>query len=325
MLGADHDDCLCGSALTIAPNCSQLCGDRFQNRLAGSRVVLADSAGRLTCKEADRALIRPEPELHVQGLPWAVFFVFSYAEGELPRVAQRRHIDLAWPGASKIDQDQLKRSSDSAVGARYVAEHIASACEAELASNRAVYDHQRSGEVSGRLNTVNIETLVANRSQQRNQHPHHLGNAPCHHGVRGDLLDCGGSVVWRYSSYHFIRSKLRVTQHSLDPFERGRDYRQRIIELLSAILIRIDGIFQNDSRGSCGSGRVQIERVRGFAFPHPLEMARDAAHLPFRRAVERFRNDKWIDTTHPREIRGNGVEVAFIEAALCSSDHAIRS
>ncbi len=70
--------------------------------------MLADPAGRLGREQRDRAAACRQSAIHVQRLPGILLLVLGDHRGELARIAERGHIDLARTRAAEVGEDQLE-------------------------------------------------------------------------------------------------------------------------------------------------------------------------------------------------------------------------
>ena len=137
VLGRKHHQRLIGHAGAIAPHRGQSARDGLQDAARGARLVFADAVRRLAGIKRDRALIWLEASIHVQRFPRILLFILRDAIGELARIAERGHIDPVRTRAAEIQENQLQRAAQRAVGARDVAEDVLPATEIQLAGEPA--------------------------------------------------------------------------------------------------------------------------------------------------------------------------------------------
>src|SRR5205085_9382904 len=98
--------------------------DSFKNRLAVLGIMLAHAVRRLTRKERHCTLIFAESTAHLKWLPVALLLIFCYAIGKFAGITKGRHIDAVRPCSPNVQQNELQRASQCAVGAGHIAEHI---------------------------------------------------------------------------------------------------------------------------------------------------------------------------------------------------------
>src|SRR5205823_13232654 len=98
--------------------------------------------------------------------------VFRYAIGRFVGVTKGRHIDAVRPRSSNVQQNELQRASQCAVGAGHIAEDILPRPETKLLSYRSIDQDQRRSEMSSCLHSMNVEPLVTGSAYQRQKHAH---------------------------------------------------------------------------------------------------------------------------------------------------------
>src|SRR4029077_15201712 len=107
----------------------------------------------------------------------------------------------------------------------------------KLPANRPIHDDKRGREMRRSLNAVNVQSLVANSTNQWQQDLHHSWFAPGHHRVSSNLLDSRLAIAGRYHPDDLLR--ITTSHHSLNTLLCRRNYWKRIAELTHAVLIRI--------------------------------------------------------------------------------------
>ena len=244
----DHDGFM-PSAHAITPHRGQSMANGAQDRLDILRGMLADAARRLGGKQGERALVAAKTALHVQRLPGAFFFIFGNAEGEFAGIAERRHIDAIGPGSAQIEQQQLQRAPQRAVGPGHIAENILLRPEAKLVAHRSVDHDEWRGKMRGGLDAVCVEALVTCGAHQRRQDAHHLRQAAGHHRVGGDLFHRGFAIAGRYASDHALRRQRTRLEHGGHALGCGRHDGKPVTKLAEAKLDLVISIGQGDAAG----------------------------------------------------------------------------
>ena len=191
-----------------------------------------DGARRLGGEDGDGALVAVEAALDVQRLPAAQLFMLADAGADLPRLAERRHVDLAGPAAADVADHELQGAANRRVGARSLTEDVRPAVEPDRVADGSVDDDERADEVGGGQHAVQVERIGAGRFHRGDDHREVLGLAAGHDGVDGDLLDGGRSEIGRHVGHYLGGRPRRAGEHPRDARLGRRHHRQAVGQAL---------------------------------------------------------------------------------------------
>src|SRR3989441_603828 len=203
VLGPEDDERLAAQIDVVAPRRRRRAGDREQERFGGRRAVIVDVVGRLGAAHGDAALGRPEAALDMERRPRRRRLVLGDAVRVLTGVAEGRAVLASRPRATDILEGQAHRAPDHGVGAVALAERVGAGVDPESRRDRAVADEERGARMRSRLDRVEVEARIGERTDCGDDDRQMLGQGARERRVDGDRLE-GCHSLARYERHDHL-------------------------------------------------------------------------------------------------------------------------
>src|SRR3989454_6731532 len=201
VLRPEDDERLAAQIDVVAPRRRRRAGDREQERFGGRRAVIVDVVGRLGAAHGDAALGRPEAALDMERRPRRRGLVLGEAVRILTGVAEGRAVLASRPRATDVLEGQAHRAPDHGVGAVALAERVGAGVDPEPRRDRAVDDEERCARMRGRLDRVEVEARIGERTDCGDDDRQMLGQ-----GARERRVDDQDRKSTRLNSSHLVIS-----------------------------------------------------------------------------------------------------------------------